>query len=366
MLISRLAAMLTAGCMALSAVPASNEPAPGISAASCILQESETGTVLFQYNAQSAMPSASTVKILTALVVLENCDPDETVTVKPEYTGIEGSSAYLKAGEKLAVRDLLAGLLLASGNDAAVALACHTSGSVESFAKLMNETAQRVGATHSCFVDPNGLDDVNQFTTAGDLAAITRAALEHDEFSILVALRRYTCDGHVFSNHNKLLSGCEGAAGVKTGYTKAAGRALVSLIRRNDMDLICVTLNAPDDWSDHKSLADWAERNFEKCTVCHEGEIFAQIPVITGTEDTVGAIPSDTLVKIVPKGHGYDTHILLPRFVYAPVERGDVVGSIEYPGGTIDLIALTDAPLDESQKIKQNRLWQEIRRLFTR
>ncbi len=346
-----LASLAAAASITLGAVPAAVSLAPSVSARACILQEMESGAVLYQKCGDVPLPSASTVKILTALTVLENCSVDEEVTIKAEWTGIEGSSAYLKAGERLTVRDLLAGLLLASGNDAAVALACHVSGNVDSFVALMNDTARRCGAVSSVFADPNGLDDVNQRTTAADLACITRAALAKDEFRELVSMKQYSCPGHVFVNHNKLLSMCQGAMGVKTGYTKAAGRALVSLIERDGMQLLCVTLDAPDDWNDHMSLAAWAQENFQKATLCREGEVYASLPVISGKSESVAVIADRTITKIVPKGRDYAYTAVLPRFTYAPVKAGDVVGHIDVPGDRALLTIAEDVLIDESQRL---------------
>lgn len=361
-----LASVITAASVALAAIPASTSPAPSISAQACILQEMESGAVLYQKSADLPLPSASTVKILTALVVLEHCELDDPVTIKAEWTGIEGSSAFLRAGETLTVRDLLAGLLLASGNDAAVALASHVSGNIDCFAALMNETARRCGAVSSVFVDPNGLDDVNQRTTAVDLAHITRAAMEKEELRAIVSQKQYSCAGHTFVNHNKLLTMCEGAQGVKTGYTKAAGRALVSLIERESLKLICVTLNAPDDWRDHMALADWAQENFDKYTVCREGEVVAYLPVISGLCDTISVIADRTITKIVPKGHEYNYTTTLPRFVYAPVQVGDTVGRIDCPGDSAALIALDSSSVDPAQSLgKAERIKRELLRLFS-
>jgi len=348
-----IAALCAAAALVGGTMPAFayNSEMPDVSAEAAVLFHPQSGRILFEKNPNERMLIASTTKIMTAVLALEKCTLDEAVRVVKDDADTEGSSAYLKAGERLTVRDLLAGMLLASGNDAAVALACHVSGDIDSFVALMNDTARRCGAVSSVFADPNGLDDVNQRTTAADLACITRAALAVDEFRELVSTKQYSCPGHVFVNHNKLLAMCQGAVGVKTGYTKAAGRALVSLIERQDMQLICVTLDAPDDWNDHMSLAAWAQDNFRKVTLCREGEVYASLPVISGKSESVAVIADRTITKIVPKANDYAYTAVLPRFAYAPVKAGDAVGYIDVPGDRAMLTAAEDVLVDESQRL---------------
>ena len=225
--------------------------------AACVM-ERISGRVLFGKNADTRLPMASTTKIATALTVLRHVDNiDRVVTVAPEACGIEGSSVYLKPDEKLTVRDLLYGLMLRSGNDCAVQLALFVSGSVDGFVELMNETARSLGCADTHFVTPHGLHDAEHFTTARELATIACAALDNPTFAEIVATRVYRCSGdstRVFVNKNKLLSGYEYADGVKTGYTKAAGRTLVSCVERDGRMLAAVTLQDGNDWADHAAL----------------------------------------------------------------------------------------------------------------
>ena len=174
---------------------------------------------------------------------------------------------YLREGEKLSVRELLYGLLLHSGNDAATALACHIAGSEAEFARLMNEKAAELGMENSSFENPHGLDGEARHASARDMALLTAAALDNALFCEIVATKEISLAGRSFKNHNKLLWNCEGVIGVKTGYTKAAGRTLVSACAREGSTLICVTLCDGDDWNDHSRLYDWAFENFSRETV---------------------------------------------------------------------------------------------------
>ncbi len=344
-------------------VPAAAAIAPTTSARSCVLMEAETQSVLYSHGATERLPSASTVKILTALLVLEALPLEKEVEIRPEDTRVEGSSAGLMPGEKRTVKDLLAGLLLASGNDAALALASAAAGDPEAFARRMNERVAELGLENSHFTDPNGLDDVGQYTTAYDLARITLAALKNDAFRELAASRSYSCPGHFYQNHNKLLFLCPGALGVKTGYTCKAGRTLVSLIVREGMELICVTLDDPDDWRDHQALADWAEENYCKQVLCRKGEEYARLPVAAGKADTVSVVADRDLVSLMPKGAVYPARVSLPRFAYAPLEEGQAVGTIKAACGVALLRCNESVDLDEGQRLTR---WEELRLLWRR
>lgn len=231
-----------------------------------VLMEQSSRRVLYGENEHARCYPASTTKVLTAYVVFKNLPLDHVVTVPRQAVGIEGSSIYLEEGEQATVEDLLFGLMLRSGNDAATALAIETAGSVEAFAALMNETAASLGAKESHFVNPHGLHDDEHYTTAYDLALITAAAYELDDFKRIVSatLRRIEVGGEVtaIANKNKLLKMYDGANGVKTGYTKKSGRCLVSGAMRDDMQLIGVVLNCPDMWNESMAMLDFGFENF--------------------------------------------------------------------------------------------------------
>ena len=256
---------------------------------------------------------------MTALTVLELCDPDETVTIPAEATGIEGTSIYLTAGEELTVRDLLYGLLLSSGNDAAVALALHAGGSVSAFVAEMNERAEALGLTQTHFENPNGLDGERHYSTARDMANLTAKALKNPIFSEIVATKTYTAGKRCFQNHNRLLWTFNGAIGVKTGYTERAGRCLVSAVKYKGNTLICVTLSDPDDWVDHRRLLDACKKQY----TTYKLERHVQVPVVGGMESYVTAEfrYSQTALNAT-----YTVRLYYYPFIYAPVKKGDVIG----------------------------------------
>ena len=227
-----------------------------------IIMEVKSKRILHQKNINEKKYMASTTKILTAITVIENCSLNEIVTVNKKTTGIEGSSIYLKEGEKLTIKDLLYGLMLRSGNDCAETLAHHVSGSNEEFATLMNQTAKKIGVNNSHFVNPHGLHDDNHYTTAYDLGLISCYAMNNDDFREIVSTKKTTIPNdkndydRVLINKNKILSMLEGANGIKTGFTKKAGRCLVSSAKRNGLELVCVVLNCPPMFERSKNLLD--------------------------------------------------------------------------------------------------------------
>ena len=310
---------------AVLVLPAYAWEAPGVSARAALLMEAGSGDILYESNADEPMLIASTTKILTALVALERCDPEQVVVIDPAWTGIEGSSMYLSPGQELTVEELLYGLMLASGNDAAVALACIAAGSVEEFALLMNEKAESLGCENAHFVNPNGLDAEGHHASARDLAIITREAIQNETFCKIASTQSKTIGDLTYTNHNRLLRECEGVFGVKTGYTEAAGRSLVTCCRRNGVTLICVTLSAPDDWNDHKNLYDWAYSRWTAFDVLEESDT-RSVPVIGGRAEEVSVAPAAALSVCCETDDTVTLTMELPAFVYAPVTAGASAG----------------------------------------
>ncbi len=228
-----------------------------------IAMELTTETVLTERNADAKLPMASTTKILTALIIIEDCNLDEIITVPTEAVGVEGSSIYLKKDEQIDIRDLLYGLMLRSGNDSATALAIHHSGSIEKFTEAMNERAKKIGATSSNFKNPSGLPDSEHFTTTRDLCKIACYAMRNTAFKQIVSTTNYSGKFRSFANKNKMLHKYEGANGVKTGYTVKAGRCLVSSADRNGMDVVCVVLNCPDMYERSCAIFDNCFKDFK-------------------------------------------------------------------------------------------------------
>ena len=229
-----------------------------------VVSDAESGEILYSQNADVTLEIASTTKILTAITVIENADVFMTYPIPKKAVGVEGSSIYLRDGEKWRILDLLYGLMLRSGNDAATALAIATSGTEEEFARLMNKTAEKIGATKSHFTNPHGLHDKDHYATARDLALITAYALKCPIFADICSTKTYRCkkqigdksEDVIFYNKNKLLYSYPSAIGVKTGYTKHSGRCLVSAAKKGDRTLVCVVLNLSDTYGVTKSLFD--------------------------------------------------------------------------------------------------------------
>ena len=224
------------------------------------VMEVYSGRVLFENNGGKRLPMASTNKILADAIVVEDCDLDEKVTMPREGAGVEGSSVYLKAGEEYTVRQLLYGLMLRSGNDCAVTLALHHSGSVEAFAVEMNRRAASWGAENSHFTNPHGLPDEAHYTTALDLARIACHAMQNPTFRTIVSTKYF--GENAWANKNKMLFSYEGANGVKTGFTKRAGRCLVTGAKRGNMQLVSVVLNSPEMYERSAELLDAAFRKY--------------------------------------------------------------------------------------------------------
>ncbi|MED4474759.1 D-alanyl-D-alanine carboxypeptidase [Oceanobacillus caeni] len=250
--------------------------APGVSANNAVLIEQSTGRVLFEKDAHSQESIASITKIMTAIIAIESGKMKEKVTVSREAIYTEGSSIYLEQGEKMTLEDLVYGLMLRSGNDAAVAIAEHVGGSLEGFVYLMNEKAKWLGMENTHFDNPHGLDSDNHYSSAYDMAILTKYAMNNEKYKEISGTTSYKSDGRTYSwvNKNKLLTQYyEYCTGGKTGFTKKTGRTLVSTASKDGMDLIAVTLNAPDDWKDHMSLYEWGFENFDMKTLTDKGEV---------------------------------------------------------------------------------------------
>ena len=259
--VRKAAAALCAAAFFLGAVRASRAaqlaPPPQGSAKSAALLDGTTGECLYEKNGDQRALIASTTKIMTGLLVCEAGDLDRTVTVPETAAGTEGSSMYLKSGETLTRRELLYGMMLHSGNDAALTLAISISGSEAAFVRQMNRRACALNLTQTHFANPHGLDSGENYSTALDLARLAQAALQNEQFRAVVSTKTITCAGRTLTNHNKLLWRYDGCIGVKTGYTRHAGRILVSAAERGGRMLIAVTISDPDDWRDHVSLLDY-------------------------------------------------------------------------------------------------------------
>lgn len=325
-----------------------------LSAKSAFVLELTSGEEVFSKNENERLPMASTTKIMTALVVITRCDLTERVKIPREACGIEGSSIYLRDGEEFTVEELLYALMLASANDAAVALAIHTAGSVEGFVTLMNEQASELGLTDTHFCDPHGLSASGHYTTARELALIALEAMKHDEFSRICSTKSTVIrsdskeSARLLRNHNRMLTLYTGAFGIKTGYIKASGRCLVSGAERNGISFIAVTLDASDDWNDHRLMLDYAFSLYRGIHILSRGELSLSLMLCGSLQSSVLCTNADDIYIIVPKELSDDeisTVIEMREFEFAPIESGRSVGRVAviYKGEVIaqsDIVTL--------------------------
>ncbi len=338
--------LLLAALLPLHAAPEGMPEKPEISAA-CAVVMTEDGQILMEKNAHERSLIASTTKLMTALVIWEHCSPEETVRIPAESCGIEGSSLYLSPGEEYTVKELLTGLLLASGNDAAEALALHAAGSEAVFADWMNEKAAALGMTDSHFVNPHGLNAEGHYSSAADLALLMRACMASPELAEILGKREAAFHGQNYVNHNKLLWRCDGCLGGKTGYTQAAGRCLVSCCEREGTRLICVTLNAPDDWNDQMALYDWGFARVVTGNVT--ANLRYDLPLGGGGRIELAA---DPLVLCLPRDAVLKVRAELPPFVLPPVREGEVAGRVTVllDGEILGEAALRFCPAETAQR----------------
>lgn len=284
-----------------------------VSAHNAILMEQSTGRVLFEKRAHEQQSIASITKIMTAILAIESGKLNELAVASRRAIYTEGSSIYLEQGEKMSIRDLAYGLMLRSGNDAAVAIAEHIGGSIEGFVYLMNEKAKWIGMTNTHFSNPHGLESENHYSTAYDMALLMRYAMNNDIFQEISETKMYKADtrSYAWQNKNRLLTQLyDYCTGGKTGFTKKAGRTLVTSAHQNHMDLIAVTLNAPDDWRDHVSMFEWGYAHYELTSIGEQGEAQYKVRgssrMITGyfrdhtiyplTEDELNDLHSETYI----------------------------------------------------------------------
>ena len=324
------------------------------SAQSMITIEASSGRVLYAKNEHQKLPMASTTKIMTGILAIERFDLKEVVEIPKEATNIEGSSVYLSEGDKITMEDLLYSLLLASANDAACAIAYAVAGDISEFSGLMNSKAAELGLDDTHFDNPHGLDSDTHYTTAKDLARLTSYALRNNTFKQIVSTYAYSFyigeKPRILTNHNKLLKSCDDCIGVKTGYTSKSGRCLVSASTRNDITLIAVTLDDPNDWKDHKDLY---SEGFSSLTSIKIGNLIdptLDIPLLGGAKDYLIAnvdYKSDEIVVLLSPEEKVDVCFLYNKFIIAPISNGDIIGEavIKVDGNAIsryNIIAAED------------------------
>ena len=347
---------------------------PRVSAQAYALYCVDNGEIICSSNENKKMKPASTTKLMTTLIALEESAASNKKVKFTQEMIAEGSSMYLKVGEVVTLEDLATGMMMSSGNDAAKATAIIVSGSEEKFSERMNEKAKQIGMKNTNFVTASGLDNENHYSTAYDLALLMSYALENEDFAQLTAKKSNTVDfiepsdkKGTYSNHNRLLSLYEYCIGGKTGYTMAAGRCLVTAAEKDGLTLVCVTLNDKNDWNDHISLYDFG---FEKLCMLenNDSSFYADVPCVGGVVDNVAVLGkknSSAVINRVDKDK-VEKKIYLDSFLYAPIKENQVVGRIEYSIEdkvitSVDLISVCDI-----NAIKENKnIFTKIKELFT-
>lgn len=322
------------------------EKPPNVSTNYAVVMDYESGRVLFQKNSNKVVPMASTTKIMTAIVALENSNPADAVTVSRRAASIRGSVIGLKEGQKITMEELLYGLMLRSGNDCAIAIAEHIAGSVGRFMAMMNSKAFDIGAFNTRFTTPHGLDADGHFTTAYDLALITKYAFKNNEFVKIVSTKKITIDSpfgkRTFNNINKILSIVEGADGVKTGYTGKAGRCLVSSAARNGKRVICVVLNSPRRWEDSRKLLEYGFSNYCDELLITYRDFNKTIALEGGKKNKLTAgIECDIKIPITEaEKENISFKSEFYRDLTAPVFKGQQVGRLIVYSGEKELFSL--------------------------
>lgn len=308
--------------------------ADDLSAASAALMCVQTGEVLYQKNARERRSMASTTKIMTSLLALEENTPDRVIKVKDSMLNVEGTSMGLLPGDTVTLEGLIYGMLLQSGNDAANVTAISLGGNVENFVKKMNLRAKEIGMNDTNFVTPSGLDDDEHYSTAYDMALLGCEAVKNPEFLSVCSKKSESVSygnppyKRTLSNHNRLLRIYDGAVGVKTGFTKKSGRCLVSCAQRNGVMLVAVTLSAPGDWSDHRKMLDYGFSLIKGETVSPDLSKI-KIPITGGTKSDV-SLKCGNVMLCTEDISSIKAKLYFEHFLYAPVKEGAVVGRVDY------------------------------------
>ncbi len=339
-----------------------------VNAGAAVLMDSVTGKVLYEKNGYTQMGMASTTKIMTAILAIENGNLDDIVTVSSNAAGLEGTSMYLALGEKVKMEDLIYGLMLPSGNDASVAIAEHISGSVEAFAELMNQKAKEIGANQTHFTNPHGLYDPNHYTTAYDLALISRYAMQNPVFEEVAATgtKAVPWEGHKekkwLANANKLLKMYDGADGIKPGYTPETGRTLVGSATRDGWRVITVTLNCRGDWEEHKKMFDYAFNLYQVNRFAYQGMPMSTVRVAEGSEIEVPIGIQGEYAEVEPKNTEIHTsyQVTVNQPVSAPVEKGQQLGTVLVQPDGMEAKEFPVVALESVQYVKEPTFWNRF------
>lgn len=342
---------------------------PEVSAKSAIVMDVSSGRVLYSKNINQKLPMASTTKITTAIVALESGNLTDVIKTSPRAAHVEGSSIWLEENETITMENAIYGLMLSSGNDAAIAIAEHIGGSVEKFAEMMTETVKRIGAQNTNYKNPNGLDAQDHYTTAYDLALITRYGLKNAKFAEIVKTKEKKIPwqdhewNRMLKNHNKLLWKYQYADGVKTGFTKKSGRCLVSSATKDGWQVVAVTLNDGDDWNDHIKMFEYAFDTYKPKKIIEENQYVKTIAVKNGERDKVSLVTSNAIQ--VPMLQSEEDKIRIdykvPDFLTAPVQHSNDIGSIQI---YIQDEFVGNVPLKTTEYIEKLDVLQDMQKLL--
>ncbi len=341
----------------------------GISASSAIVMVAQTGDVLYEHNAHVKRSMASTTKIMTALLVLEKADLKKQITVNEDELNVEGTSMGLLPDDKVTYEGLVYGMLLQSGNDAANVTAKKLGGTVEKFISMMNRRAKELGMSNTNFVTPSGLDDDEHYSTAYDMALLGSAAIQNPDFRHISSQKHAVVYygnppyRRTLTNHNKMLSYYDGCIGLKTGFTKKSGRCLVTAAERDGVTLVAVTLNAPNDWNDHKVLLNYGFSKVENRTLDNDSSLL-RFPVVGGKKASVPVVAENKAhVNVADNTQGVNADYLMDSFLYAPVKKGDRVGKIVYSVDSkkvAEVILCADENVSAAEILKKKTWWQRF------
>jgi D-alanyl-D-alanine carboxypeptidase (penicillin-binding protein 5/6) len=354
-----LSVFLIAGSMNAAAAPA-------VTGEAAVLMDFTNGQILFEKNPDQRMYPASTTKILTAIIALESGRINDMVTIPLEASIVEGSAIGLQEGEQISLGDLIYALMLNSGNDSAIAIACHLGGSVDGFAQVMNKKAAQIGAVNTHFNNPNGLPDPSHYSTVRDMALITRYAMSNSEFRDIVATKVMTIKRNdpeaqtYLGNHNKMLWNYDGAIGVKTGYTDDAGQCLVTAAVRDDRELIAVVMKSEGTniWSDSTALLDYGFTEFKTVSLTEAGKYAADVPVKYGVLETAPVVTGKIMTYNIPVNGQPEIsrEALLDENIKAPAKAGSKAGELVFYAGGGEL-GRVDLVLQDDVKRKATAQW---------
>lgn len=339
----------------------------GVGANAAALMDVNSGEVLYGKNMNQKMPMASLTKIMTALLAAESGKLDHVVTVHPEAVKVEPTNIWLLPSEKITLSNLVYGLMMRSGNDAALAIAYYLAGGIEDFAQMMNARARELGAFNTNFVNPTGLPHRDHLSSAYDLALMTRALLQNPFLQEVVATERHESewDNHsrprVWHNSNRLLQIMPGADGVKTGWTRTAGHCLASSATRQGWQLLSIVLNSPDHYGENRALLEWGFKNYHPVRIVEKGIFLGSITVKNGSPSSIGAVTAGELTWVEQRGKQLDlrTTVLLPESLQPPIEAHQHVGQLIV---TVEGLEVARVPLVSDQKAVEKSWLRRLQR----